>query len=528
MNQVYLYDTTLRDGAQTEGVSFSADDKIRIALELDKLGIHFIEGGWPGSNPKDLEFFKKAKKLSFENATLVAFGSTRRPHTKAKSETNLRHLCQAKTKTVTIFGKSWDFHVKNILRTTPIENLRMVEDTIAYLKSEGLSVFFDAEHFFDGYLSNSKYAIEVILRAQKAGADAIVLCETNGGMLFNQVSDIVKKVRPKIKVSLGIHAHNDTGMGVANTLAAVLAGCDQVQGTINGLGERCGNANLCTIISDLKLKLNINCISSENLKKLTEISRFVAEICNFKQQPNQPYVGSSAFAHKAGVHVNAVIKKTRAYEHTNPENTGNTRRFLISELAGKTAIMVKAKSLQLDLSKDTPQTKKILKLLQNLEHKGYHFEAADASFELLMYKALRKYKRFFHLESFKVTVEKRIDSKTGKPKLFSEANIKVKVKGIPEHTIAEGDGPVNALDNALRKALRDFFPKLSEMHLSDFKVRVLDEKAGTAAKVRVLIQSQDKTDSWSTIGVSENVIEASWQALADSIEYKLLKDKKDK
>jgi 2-isopropylmalate synthase len=313
-------------------------------------------------------------------------------------------------------------------------------------------------------------------------------------------------------------------MGVANTIAAVLAGCDQVQGTINGLGERCGNADLCSIIANLKLKLNIDCLNQKNLRKLTEISRFVAEICNLKQQPNQPYVGKSAFAHKAGVHVDAVVKETYAYEHINPEKVGNTRRFLISELAGRTAILVKAKSLQLDLSKDTPQTKKILGLLQDLEHKGYHFEAADASFELLMYKALGKYRNFFDLESFKVIVEKRIEAKTGKPTLFSEANIKVKVKGIPEHTVAEGDGPVNALDNALRKALKDFFPRLSEMHLSDFKVRVLDEKAGTAAKVRVLIQSQDKKDSWSTIGVSENIIEASWQALADSVEYKLFKD----
>ena len=526
MRKVLLYDTTLRDGAQTEGISFSVDDKIRIVLELDKLGIHFIEGGWPGSNPKDLEFFKRVSTLPLKNARVVAFGSTRRPFIKAGVDKNLKYLCRAKTKIVTIFGKSWDFHVKGVLKTTLAENICMVGDTVDYLKSQGLKVFFDAEHFFDGYLSNPEYALKVILAAQDAGAQVIVLCETNGGMLFNQVSDIVKKVRSKIKVGLGIHAHNDSGMGVANSIAAVLAGCDQVQGTINGIGERCGNANLCTIIADLKLKLNIDCINSKNLKKMAEISRFVAEICNLKQQPNQPYVGSSAFAHKGGVHVNAVVKKKRAYEHISPEDVGNTRRFLISELAGKTSILVKAKNIQLDLSKDTPQTKKILNLLQNLEHKGYHFEAADASFELLMHKALGKYRRFFDLESFKVVVEKRIDTKTKKPKLFSEASIKLKVKGVPEHAVAEGDGPVNALDNALRKALCDFFPKLSEMHLSDFKVRVLDEKAGTAAKVRVLIQSQDKNNSWSTIGVSENIIEASWQALADSVEYKLFKDSK--
>lgn len=526
MKKVLLYDTTLRDGAQTEGISFSVDDKIRIALELDKLGIHFVEGGWPGSNPKDLEFFQRAQKLSFKNSVIVAFGSTKKPFVEAEKDTVLRYLSQSPAKIVTVFGKSWDFHVKNVLKTTPMENLHMIEDTIRFLRSNGKKVFFDAEHFFDGYFSNPKYAIEVILTAQKAGASSIVLCETNGGMLFHQVLDTIKKVRPKIKVDLGMHAHNDSSMGVANSIAAVIAGCDQVQGTINGIGERCGNADLCAIIANLKLKLGVDCISKENLRKLTEISRFVAEVCNLKQQPNQPYVGTSAFAHKAGVHVDAVIKENRAYEHTNPDNVGNARRFLVSELAGKSAILVRAKNLDIDLSKDTPQTKKILELLQNLEHEGYHFEAADASFELLMHRALEKYKKFFELESFKVVVEKRMDSKTGTPKLFSEASIKVKVKNTPEHTVAEGDGPVNALDNALRKALKDFFPRLSEMHLCDFKVRVLDEKAGTAAKVRVLIQSQDRTDSWSTIGVSENIIEASWQALADSVEYKLFKDSK--
>lgn len=525
MSRVFLYDTTLRDGAQTEGVSFSVDDKIRIAFELDRLGIHFIEGGWPGSNPKDLEFFKKAQKISFKNSKLVTFAATRRPHKKAKDESGFKLIYESKTEIVSIFGKSWDFHVKNILRTTPLENLRMVEDTISYLKSKGLKVFFDAEHFFEGYLSNSKYALKVILTAQEAGADAIVLCETNGGMLFNQVSEIIKKVRPKIKVDLGIHAHNDSGMGVANSIAAVLAGCNQVQGTINGLGERCGNADLCSIISNLKLKLNIDCISRDNLKRLTEASRFIAELSNLKQQPNQPYVGSSAFAHKAGVHVNAVVKKNRAYEHIDPEDVGNSRRFLISELAGKSSIIFKAKSMRLDLSKDTPEVKKILDDLQNLEYKGYHFEAADASFKLLIYKALGKYKRSFEMDSFKVESVKKLKSKTKKSNSFSKATIKIRIKGITARTVAEGEGPINALDNALRKALKDFFPRLNEMHLSDFKVRVLDEKAGTAAIVRVLIQSQDKDESWSTIGVSENIIEASWQALIDSIEYKLLKDK---
>ena len=518
MQIIRLYDTTLRDGLQAEGISLTVNDKLRIAQKLDELGIDYIEGGWPGSNPKDMQFFVKAGKLKLKHSKLTAFGSTRRPHTDAAKDSNMKTLLKSGCEVITIFGKSWDLHVRDVLKTSLEENLRMIQDSIRYLKSKKMTVFFDAEHFFDGYHHNPDYALQAILTAQDAGCAAIILCDTNGGMLTNELSRIVMEVRPKVKVSLGIHCHNDSEMAVANSIAAVLAGCDHVQGTINGYGERCGNANLCSIIASLKLKLGIDCIADAKLKELTEISRYVAEVCNMKHQDNQPFVGQSAFAHKAGIHVNAILKNPRSYEHVEPQGLGNKRRILISELSGKSSLLNKAEELELGLSKESPHTKKILKLLQDLEHQGYHFEAAEGSFELLLKRAMKKHKSFFSLEGFRVINEKAEDGT-----LRSEATIKVKVKGKIKHTASEGDGPVNALDNALRKALLDFYPKLAEMHLSDFRVRVLDEKAGTAAKVRVLIQSQDKEKSWWTIGVSENIIEASWQALADSVEYKLLK-----
>lgn len=518
--KVELYDTTLRDGAQTEGISFSVTDKIRIAQKLDELGIHYIEGGWPGANPKDMEFFKRQKTAGLKNSKIVAFGSTRHPKSKATNDSVLRALLNADTKYITIFGKSWDLHVKDVFKIPLDENLKMISDSIKYLKSKGKRVFYDAEHFFDGYTHNPEYAKKTILVAQEAGAGVIILCDTNGGTITSEVFKIVEEVKEIINVPLGIHSHNDSEMAVANSLAAVQAGATQVQGTINGIGERCGNANLISIIANLMLKLDIECVSRMNLKELTEVSRYVAEICNMKQLDNQPFVGSSAFAHKAGVHINAILKNPKTYEHIEPHLVGNRRRVLISELTGKSGLIKKAKELELELDKNAPKTKRLLKLLQDLEHKGYHFEAAEASLELLMKRAMKKFKDFFKLEDFRVVV-----SKEGK-KLTSEAIIKLKVGKHLQHTAAMGDGPVNALDNALRKALKDFYPGLSQMHLSDFKVRVLDEKEGTAAKVRVLIQSQDKDNSWWTIGVSENIIDASWQALVDSIEYKLLKDTK--
>ena len=520
MSSVQLYDTTLRDGAQTEGISYSVPDKLRIAQKLDELGLAYIEGGWPGSNPKDGEFFRRARRLRLSAATLVAFGSTRRPRLSAGRDPNLKALLAAHTSVVTIFGKSWDLHVRDVLGTTLNENLKMIEDSVSFLKSRGVRVFYDAEHFFDGWRANRAYALDTIKAAQEAGAEAIILCDTNGGNLAPDLTSVIGEVRGRLRAPLGIHAHNDCGVAVANSVASVVAGVQQVQGTINGYGERCGNADLTSIIPILVLKRGIPCLPVEKLKELTEVSHFVAEVSNMVQRPGQPFVGATAFAHKGGVHVNAVRKNPTTYEHIDPILVGNERKILVSELSGRTSLIIKAQGLRLDLSKDAPKAKRLLALLQQLEHQGYHFEAAEGSFELLLQRHLKRLKPFFQLEGFRVIVEKR------GTKIASEATIKVKVDGVAEHAASEGDGPVNALDNAIRKALRQFYPTLSRMHLTDFKVRVLDEKAGTAAKVRVLIQSQDERDSWGTIGVSENIIEASWQALVDSIEYKLLKDQK--
>ena len=517
--KIELYDTTLRDGAQTQGISFSVTDKIRIAEKLDSLGVQYIEGGWPGANPKDAEFFRRAKKLKLKNAKLAAFGSTRRANTDVSKDSVIKGLLAAGTGVITIFGKSWGLHVKEVLKTSLEENLKMIEESIRYIKAKGKFVIFDAEHFFDGYKEDPGYALKALEAALAGGADRIVLCDTNGGTLTSNIFEIVKDVKDKIKAPIGIHAHNDCDMAVANSIAAVQAGCEHVQGTVNGYGERCGNANLISIIADLKLKLGVDCTSDIHLKELTEVAHYVAEMSNMRVADNQPFVGGSAFAHKAGVHVNAILKNPKTYEHMDPARVGQRRVLLISELSGKSSILKKAEEMDLELPKDAPRTKKILKSLQDMEHKGYHFEVAEASLELFMKRAVKKLKSFFNLLEFRVIVEKR-----PKGKIISEATIKLKVNGKLEHTASLGDGPVNALDNALRKALKDFYPKLSEMHLTDFKVRVLDEKAGTAAKVRVLIQSQDKTDSWWTIGVSENIIEASWQSLIDSVEYKLLKD----
>jgi 2-isopropylmalate synthase len=518
--KVEIYDTTLRDGAQTEGISFSVTDKLRIAEKLDELGIHYIEGGWPGANPKDMEFFKKIKKVRLKNSTVAAFGSTRHPRHKASEDAVLKNLLAAETRIITIFGKSWDLHVRDVFKVPLEENLKLISDSVAYLKSKKREVFYDAEHFFDGYKDNPEYAKKTILAARDAGASIVILCDTNGGTITSEIFKITEDIKEMLGIPVGIHVHNDGEMAVANSIAAVQAGAAQVQGTINGIGERCGNANLISIIANLALKLDMNCIDKLSLKELTEVSRYVAEVCNMKQLDSQPFVGHSAFAHKAGVHINAILKNPRTYEHIEPHLVGNRRRVLISDQTGKSGLIQKAEELELGLDKDAPQTKKLLKMLQDLEHKGYHFEAAEASLELLMKRSLKKFRDFFKLEDFRVIVEQ-----TGK-KIKSEAIIKLKVGKELQHTAALGDGPVNALDNALRKALKDFYPGLSEMHLSDFKVRVLDEKAGTAAKVRVLIQLQDKKDSWWTMGVSENIIEASWQALMDGVEYKLLKDAK--
>ncbi len=519
-NTVAVYDTTLRDGSQGEGISYTVTDKLAVAMELDKAGIHYIEGGWPGSNPKDMEFFLKMSKRRLACAELVAFGSTRRPGIKASQDANLKAFLKSGVSCAALFGKTWDLHVRDVLKTTLEENLAMIGDSVSFLRGKGLAVFYDAEHFFDAYKANRDYALKCLSTARDAGASVLVLCDTNGGTLTSEVLRVVGEVKSLLKADIGIHCHNDGGVAVANSLAAVEAGAGMVQGTINGYGERCGNADLVPIIANLQLKMGMRCLPADKLKGLTRLSHFVSEISNMAIRNDQPYSGPSAFAHKGGVHINAVMKNCATYEHIDPALVGNRRRMLLSELGGKTGILLRARDLELDLTKNDPKTKKILKLVQELEHKGYQFEAAEASFELLLQREIKKHEKFFELEGFRVVVERHQDGR-----VTTEAIIKIKVKGSREHTAAEGDGPVNALDNALRKALKDFYPNLARMHLSDFKVRVLNEKDGTAAKVRVLIQSQDAGDTWNTVGVSENIIEASWQALSDSVEYKLLKDR---
>ncbi len=522
--KIYIYDTTLRDGAQSEGISFSVKDKIRVARKLDELGIDFIEGGWPGSNPKDDDFFKEAaKSLKLRRSKLVAFGSTRRCGANAATDPVMKGLLKAQTSYITIFGKSWDLHVKEVLKTTDAENLAMIRDSVKHLSKKGRHVMFDAEHFFDGYDDNPAYAIDTLKAAQDGGAEVLILCDTNGGTLTSRIFDVVEEVKNKINAPLGIHVHNDAEMAVANSVAAVQAGCTQVQGTFNGLGERCGNANLVSILPALHFKLGLDCLSEFEFKDLTEASRYIAEICNVRQLDAQPYVGKSAFAHKAGVHVNAMMKNARTYEHIDPDKVGNKRRMLISELSGKSSILGKAEELGLKIEHSSDKAKNILNLVQDMEKGGYQFEMAEASLLLLMRRASEVFKKHFEVQDLRVIVEKR-----GNGEIVSEATVKVKIGGEMRHTVSLGDGPVHALDQALRKCLKEFYPSLNKMHLSDFRVRVLDEKAGTAAKVRVLIQSQDGKDSWWTIGVSENIIEASWLALMDSIEYKFAKDEKRK
>ncbi|MGI6686300.1 MAG: citramalate synthase [Bacillota bacterium] len=522
MGRIAIFDTTLRDGAQGEGISLSVEDKLKITVKLDALGISYIEGGWPGSNPKDIEYFRRVQKLSLKHAKITAFSSTRRPGIKIEEDANIRELINAGTKVVTIFGKSWDLHVIQALNTTLEENLAMIKDTVSFLKTQGLEVVYDAEHFFDGYKGNPKYALETIKAAAEAGADWITLCDTNGGMLPDELRAIVSVAKETVSVPLGIHAHNDGDLAVANSLAAVQGGVSMVQGTINGFGERCGNANLCSVIPNLVLKMEYSCLIPEGLGLLTETSHYVSEIANVVHISQQPFVGMSAFAHKGGIHVSAVSKNPATYEHVKPEQVGNKRRVLVSELSGVSNLKYKAKELNIDLPLDTPESKKIIKQIKDLEHRGFQYEGAEASLELLLRKGLGQCQDYFQLESFKILMEKRENNG-----IISEAMIKLKVGEETVHTAAEGNGPVNALDNALRKALEEFYPEIKGIHLSDYKVRVLDEKDATAATVRVLIETMDQEGSWSTVGVHENIIEASWQALIDGITYVLYK-KRDK
>ena len=512
-----IYDTTLRDGAQAEDVSFSVEDKLRVAQQLDDLGVHFIEGGWPGANPKDIEFFRMVKTIPFKNATIVAFGSTRKASNSVRKDKNLQEVLASGTPTITLFGKSWSFQVTDALGIALAKNLELIEDSIHYLRSKDRRVFYDAEHFFDGYKANPDYALQTIRRAIAGGAERVILCDTNGGTMPWEIREICRIVKQECPVPLGIHAHNDSEMAVANSLVAVESGILQVQGTINGIGERCGNANLCSIIPNLQLKMQRPALGNK-LTHLKDVSGFVTEIANLMPNKRQPYVGDAAFAHKGGVHIHAVLKNAATYEHIDPAAVGNRRRILVSDYAGRSGLLEKVEAYGISLNKNHAKLQELVETLKERESQGYQFEGAEGSFELLMRKAMGSHRPSFQLLGFRVIVEKKQEHGL----LLSEATVMVKVGEVVEHTAAIGAGPVNALDHALRKALEKFYPQLREVKLLDYKVRVLSADKGTESKVRVLIESGDHKDKWGTVGVSENIMEASWQALADSIEYKLL------
>lgn len=517
--KIEIFDSTLRDGAQGSGISFSVDDKIKITLELDELGVDYIEAGNPGSNLKDREYFERINTMELKHAKLVAFGSTRRKNSKAAKDANVQSLLSAGTQAISIFGKSWDYHATNVLNTTLEENLNMITDTIAYLVEQGKQVIFDAEHFFDGYKNNPEYAMASLKAACDGGASTLVLCDTNGGAFPEEISRITAQVQETFQAAVGIHCHNDGGMAVANSIVSVEAGASHVQGTFLGIGERCGNANLSTIIPNLQLKRGYACIPEEKMEDLTTSARYIAEISNISLDHSMPYVGHNAFAHKGGMHIDGVIKAKGSFEHIDPEVVGNDRKFIMSEVSGKNTIISSIQKVDPSLTKDSVETKEILEELKRLENEGYQFEGAEASFELIIRKHLGLYKPFFHLDYFKIIEEET----QGAKECSASALLKVIVNGQEEMTAAEGNGPVNAIDKAIRKALGMFYENLKDFHLADFKVRVLDG-ANTAAKVRVLIDSTDGEDYWSTIGVSTNIIEASVDALVDSIEYKLIKD----
>jgi len=510
-----LYDTTLRDGAQREGMALTVDDKLKIAAKLDEFGMHYIEGGFPGSNPRDQEFFKKAAKLDLK-ATLVAFGSTRRKHIKPQDDPNLLALVEVGVGAVCIVGKSWDVHVSEALLTTLEENLKMIADSVAFLKAAGLEVIYDAEHFFDGYAANPEYALETIKTAEGAGADWIVLCDTNGGQLPHQIEPVVEKVVASVKTPVGIHTHNDSDCAVANTLAAVNGGASQVQGTVNGYGERCGNANLCSIVPDLALKMGVKTVSAKQLSAVTELAHYVAEIANAVPDNHQPYVGQSAFAHKGGIHVSGALRRQGAYEHVEPAVIGNHPTIVASELSGATTIIEKAKEIGFDLSDKKNKVAELLNKLKAKANEGYTYDAADGSLGIFILKNIGAYKPVFQLESYEISVNRRRSGVTE-----SQAIVKLRIDGGRLVAVGEGNGPVNALDRALKQALKSVEPNVEKINLTDYKVRVIDAAKGTRAKVRVFIESTDGDNSWGTIGVHENIIEASWEALVDGLEYGL-------
>lgn len=522
LKKITILDSTLRDGAQGEGISFSVQDKINIVKALDELGVAYIEAGNPGSNPKDLEFFQEIKKIKLESAQVVAFGATRRKGISCAEDSNLQSLLAAETETVVVFGKSWDFQVTDILKATLEENLQMISETAAFLKSAGRIVIYDAEHFFDAWKANREYALQTLEAAVSGGASVLALCDTQGGSLPMDILNITRDVTEHFngRVEIGIHAHNDSGLAVSVSLMAVEGGASHVQGTLLGFGERTGNANLSTIIADLELKMKCICLPAGKLNQLTPVARRVAEIANLMMDPGMPYVGSNAFAHKAGMHIDAVTKNPAAYEHIAPDTVGNDRVFLMSEVAGRSTIIERIKKFDPSVTKNSPVVAEIIKKMKDMEHAGYQFEGADGSFELLVRKNLGKYQPFFKLHYYKTIGEKPPLDET----LCSFAQLKIEVDGQLEITAGEGDGPVHALDTALRKALERFYPAVAQIRLTDYKVRVLDSKSTTASKVRVLIESSDGADSWSTVGVSTDILEASWLALVDSFEYKLIKD----
>jgi 2-isopropylmalate synthase len=518
MARVFVYDTTLRDGSQGEGISFSLADKLAITRRLDDLGVDFIEGGYPLSNPKDFEYFQKVREISLRHTKVAAFGMTRRKGAAACEDTCLKALLDAGTSLVTLVGKTWDLHVKEVLGTTLEENLAMIGDSVAHCRSAGRDVFYDAEHFFDGYRHNPEYSLKTLKAAELAGASVLILCDTNGGTLPEEIAAAVDAVRRTVACEIGIHCHNDCDLAVANSLAAVGRGATQVQGTINGIGERCGNADLVSVIANLVVKRGHEALRPGSLEHLTELSRYVYEMANMNFRPAQPFVGSSAFAHKGGMHTHAVAKISRSYEHIDPTVVGNERRILVSELSGQSTILTKTTKYQ--LTHDRALTQRILNRVQDLENEGYEFEAAEASFDLLVQKEAGLYEPCFERLSYRVNIEADAG---GQP--VTEATVKLQVGDQLMHTVSEGDGPVNALDGALRKALLGTYSRLAEMHLADYKVRVVNARAETAARVRVVIEWRDGNDTWGTVGVSENVVEASWLALADAIEYKILKDR---
>lgn len=520
---IEIFDTTLRDGTQGEGINLSVQDKVLIAQRLDEFGVDVIEGGWPGSNPRDEEFFEKAKNIKFKNAEICAFGSTARSLNDITNDPNLNAILKADTSTVSIFGKTWRLHSQRGLGLTDEENEELIYESVALLVKKGKRIIYDAEHFFDGYKDNKDFAVKMLKAAEAAGADIIVLCDTNGGTLPFEVTNIVNEIKTQLSIPLGIHTHNDAELAVANSLAAIEAGAVHVQGTINGFGERCGNANLCSIIPNLILKLQKETKTKIDLENLTSLSNFVFEVMNLAPHSRSAFVGKSAFAHKGGIHVSAVLKDSKMYEHIEPKLVGNKQRVLVSDLSGQSNIRYKAKELGIDLSENKELSKKVVNYIKELEYEGYQFDGAEASFELLLRSELNEFTPFFNVLDSKVNVVNDNNGDT-----TAEAVLKLEVNGEIEHTASNGDGPVNALDNALRKALLRFYPEVSLIKLVDYKVRVLDEKEGTAAKVRVMIQSGDGVETWSTVGVSENIIEASFHALSDSINYKLFKFHKAK